>query len=346
MPLQPIGEPWHWAAFVGFVLLVLALDLGVFHRRAHEVSVKEAAIWTLVWVALAGCFNLILYHQLGPQRALEFATGYVIEKALAVDNIFVFILVFSTFAIPLRHQHRVLFWGILGALLMRGIFVALGSALLTHFHWALYVFGAFLALTGAKLLISGNDPPAAENNPIIVRLRRVIPVATTKIDGSFFHKQGGKWMATPLLVALVAIELSDIVFAIDSIPAIFAVTREPFIVFTSNMFAILGLRSLYFLLASVIDRFVYLKTGLAAVLLFVGTKMLLVDIYKVPVVISLGVIVTLLAASVVASWLRTGKLAGNTSPVMPEDEHLIRLGSTPEQCRGARAADGAGCVGP
>ncbi len=337
--MHTIGEPWHWVGFVGFVLLMLALDLGVFHRRAHEVSVKEAATWSVVWVALAGCFNLILYYQLGPQRALEFATGYVIEKALAVDNIFVFILVFSTFAIPLRHQHRVLFWGILGALVMRGLFVALGSALLSQFHWALYVFGALLAVTGAKLLISGNDPPSADNNPIIVRLRRIIPVATSKVTGEFFQKQGGKWMATPLLVALVAIELSDIVFAIDSIPAIFAVTREPFIVFTSNIFAILGLRSLYFLLAGVIDRFAYLKTGLAAVLLFVGSKMLLIDIYKVPVLVSLGVIVTLLASSVVASWIKTGKLAGSPPSIAPGDEHLIRLGSTHDQPDRVRAAE-------
>lgn len=296
---------WHWTAFLGLVLVMLALDLGVFHRTAREVTLKEAAAWSGVWVALAACFNVGVWALFGATPALEFATGYVIEKALAVDNIFVFVLIFSAFSIPLVHQHRVLFWGILGALGMRAAFVFLGGAFLARFHWAFYVFGAFLAITGAKLLFTKEPPEPAASNPIVRTLRRWIPVADGEHNGRFLTKTAGRWMATPLLLALVAIEVSDIVFAVDSIPAIFAITSEPFIVFTSNIFAILGLRSLYFLLAGVIDRFVYLKTGLALVLVFVGAKMLLSGIVTVPVVLSLVVIVATLATAMIASWLRT-----------------------------------------
>ena len=284
---------------------MLALDLGVFHRKAREVTLKEAAAWSGVWVALAACFNVAVWALFGPTPALEFATGYVIEKALAVDNIFVFVLIFSAFSIPLVHQHRVLFWGILGALVMRAAFVFLGGAFLARFHWAFYVFGAFLAFTGIKLLFTKEQPEPAASNPIVNTLRRWIPVAEGEHGGRFLVKTAGKWMATPLLLALVAVEVSDIVFAVDSIPAIFAITSEPFIVFTSNIFAILGLRSLYFLLAGVIDRFVYLKTGLALVLVFVGAKMLLSGVVTIPVALSLVVIVATLATAMLASWLRT-----------------------------------------
>lgn len=300
-----LGAPWHWAAFLALVLVLLALDLGVFHRKAREVTLKEAAAWSGVWVALAACFNVAVYAFFGPKPALEFATGYVIEKALAVDNIFVFVLIFSAFAIPLIHQHRVLFWGILGALAMRAGFVLLGGAFLARFHWAFYVFGAFLALTGLKLLLTKEQPDPAQSNPIVNALKRWIPVAEGDRSGRFLVRVSGKWTATPLLLALLAVEISDVVFAVDSIPAIFAITNEPFIVFTSNIFAILGLRSLYFLLAGVIDRFVYLKTGLALVLVFVGAKMLLSGLVTIPVVFSLVVIVATLAAAMFASWLRT-----------------------------------------
>lgn len=326
MLTQNVGEPWQWATFIGFVLVMLAVDLGVFHRKAHQVSVKEAAIWTGVWVALAGGFNLIVYLYWGVDKAAEFATGYVLEKALAVDNIFVFILIFATFSVPLVHQHRVLFWGILGALAMRALFIGLGAAILSHFHWALYIFGAFLAFTGIKLLVSGGDSPEDKEAPIITKLKRIIPMASGEMDGRFFLKQGGKWVATPLFVALLAIEVSDIVFAVDSIPAIFAVTQDPFIVFTSNIFAILGLRSMYFLLAGVVDRFVYLKTGLAAVLLFVGAKMLLMDVYKLPVLLSLGTIVAILSTSIIASWLRTRK-SKSEPPAAPDP--LLRVSTDP-----------------
>jgi tellurite resistance protein TerC len=326
MLTQNVGEPWQWAAFIGFVLVMVALDLGVFHRKAHQVSVKEAAIWTGVWVALAGCFNLLVYLYWGVDKAAEFATGYVLEKALAVDNIFVFILIFGTFSIPLVHQHRVLLWGILGALAMRALFIGLGAAILSHFHWTLYIFGAFLAFTGIKLLVSGVEEVEEKEAPIITKLKRIIPMASGTIDGRFFVEQGGKWLATPLFVSLVAIEVSDIVFAVDSIPAIFAVTQDPFIVFTSNIFAILGLRSMYFLLAGVVDRFVYLKTGLAAVLLFVGAKMLLMDVYKLPVLLSLGIIIAILSISVIASWIRTRK---SQSEQVPPPEPPLRVSTDP-----------------
>lgn len=311
---ETLGAPWHWAAFIGLVLGLLALDLGVFHRTSREVSLRSAATWSGVWIALAAAFNYLVFTWFGSGPALEFATGYVIEKALAVDNIFVFVVIFSAFSVPLAHQHRVLFWGILGALVMRAGFVAVGGAVLANFHWALYVFGAFLAITGLKLLRAGSDPSTPDQNPIIRTLKRWIPMAHGDTGGRFWVRVGGKWTATPLLLALVAVELSDVVFAVDSIPAIFAITQEPFIVFTSNIFAILGLRSLYFLLAGIIDRFVYLKTGLATVLLFVGGKMLLADLVKVPVLVSLGVIVSVLAVSVLASLLRSPRTDPSSAP--------------------------------
>ena len=301
---ESIGTPWLWVGFVAFVLLMLALDLGVFHRKAHEVSVREALTWTGVWISLAMVFNLGIYLWFGKDRALEFLSGYVIEKALSVDNIFVFIVVFSVFAVPAKLQHRVLLWGILSALVLRAVFVVLGAALLTRFHWLAYVFGAFLVFTGIKLLVQREGDVDPRKNPLFKLFRRALPSVDEFHEGRFTIVQAGKRYATPLLLVLVAIEATDIVFAMDSIPAIFAVTRDPFIVFTSNIFAILGLRALYFALAGMMDKFHYLKIGLALVLMFVGAKMLLAGVYKIPIWASLLVIAALLAGSVVASLLR------------------------------------------
>jgi tellurite resistance protein TerC len=283
---------------------MLALDLGVFHRKAHEVKVREALIWTAVWIGLALVFNAGVYVWFGPERGLEFLTGYVIEKALSVDNIFVFIVVFATFAVPAKLQHRVLFWGILGALVMRAAFIFLGAAALERFHWVSYVFGGFLVLTGIKLLVQRDAEVHPERNPVLRLFKRLVPAVSDYRGGHFTVVEAGKRYATPLLLVLVTIEATDIVFAVDSIPAIFAVTKDPFIVYTSNIFAILGLRALYFALAGVMGKFHYLKVGLALVLAFVGAKMLVASVYKIPILVSLGVIIALLAGSVVASLLR------------------------------------------
>jgi tellurite resistance protein TerC len=301
---ESIGTPWLWAGFVAFVLAMLALDLGVFHKKDHEISVREALAWTGVWIALSLLFNVGIYVWFGQERALEFLSGYVIEKALSVDNIFVFIVVFSVFAVPSKLQHRVLLWGILSALVLRAIFVVLGAALLSRFHWLGYVFGGFLVITGIKLLIQRDGEVDPRKNPLFRLFRRAVPSVEEFHEGRFTIVQAGKRYATPLLLVLVAIEGTDIVFAMDSIPAIFAVTRDPFIVFTSNIFAILGLRALYFALSGMMDKFHYLKYGLALVLLFVGAKMLLAGVYKIPIWASLAVIAALLAGSVIASLLR------------------------------------------
>jgi len=307
--MESIGSPWMWAGFIAFVLAMLALDLGVFHRQAHKVGVKEAGIWSLVWVGCALAFNALLWNSFGPQRGMEFLTGYLIEKALSVDNIFVFVLIFGAFSVPDAYQHRVLFWGILGALVMRAIFVGLGAALIASFHWVLYLFGAFLVITGLKMLLlrdQGFDP---RKNPLFRLFQRLVPAVETYHGPAFTVVQNGRRYATPLLLVLVAVELTDLVFAVDSVPAIFAVTKDPFIVFTSNIFAILGLRNLYFLLAGVVGRFHLLKVGLSLVLVFVGLKMLLVEVYKIPVTWSLAVIGLLVGGSVVASLLLPRKAA-------------------------------------
>ena len=292
-----------WIGFTLIVLVLLFLDLGVFHREAREVSRKEAGVWSAVWIGLALVFNAWIYYAHGSEPALEFLAGYLIEKSLSVDNIFVFLLIFSYFSVPLAYQHRVLFWGILGALVMRGIFIALGATLLHYFHWIIYLFGAFLIFTGIKLAISEETESNPEDNPAIRLLRRMLPV-TDKYEGHhFFVRHRGQLFATPLFVVLVSVESTDLVFAIDSIPAIFAVTDDPFIVYTSNVFAILGLRALYFLIAGVLDLFVYLRIGLGVVLGFVGVKMLLVDVYPIPIGLSLGVIALVLTATIVASLL-------------------------------------------
>jgi tellurite resistance protein TerC len=305
--VESIGTPVLWAGFSAFVLAMLVLDLGVFHRKAHEVRIREALGWTAFWISLALLFNVAVYVWFGSERALEFLTGYLIEKALSVDNIFVFIVIFSAFSAPAKFQHRALFWGIFGALVMRAIFIFLGAALLQRFHWISYVFGAFLLFTGIKLMLQHGTEVDPRRNPLFRLFRRVVPSIDGYRDGHFTVVEGGKRYATPLLLVLVAIEATDIVFAVDSIPAIFAVTADPFIVYTSNIFAILGLRALYFALAGVMEKFTYLKVGLALVLTFVGVKMLVAGFLEIPIVVSLGVIALLLGGSIVASLLRSAQ---------------------------------------
>jgi tellurite resistance protein TerC len=301
--VETIGTPALWAGFVAFVLVLLALDLGFFHRKAHAVTLKEAGIWSAVWVGLALAFNLLVTRWFGPERGLEFLTGYLIEKALAVDNLFVFYAIFAWFAVPAAYQHRVLFWGVLGALVMRALFIAAGAALIAKFHWVMYVFGGILVLTAIKLFTMPEDGIHPERNPAYRLMRRLIPTVPEYHGARFTIVQRGRRYATPLLIVLLLIEWTDLVFAVDSIPAIFAITTDPFIVFTSNIFAILGLRSLFFLLQGVIGRFHLLKPALAAVLLFVGAKMLLLDVVKVPIGVSLGVIAAMIGLGVAASLL-------------------------------------------
>jgi TerC family integral membrane protein len=294
---------WFWVGFIGFVLAMLALDLGVFHRRPHEVRPVEAGIWTVVWVALALLFALGLYLIGGHHVALTFLTGYVIEESLSADNIFVMVLIFEYFRVPKSCQHRVLFYGILGALVMRGLFIAAGAALVSNFHWVLYLFGALLIYTGVRMAIKRDDSFDGEQNRIVRLVRRWVPISSDFKGKHFFTIEAGRRIATPLLLVLVLVEATDLVFAVDSIPAIFGVTTDPFIVFTSNIFAVLGLRSLYFLLAAVVDRFHLLKYGLAVILSFVGAKMLLDRVVHVDIELSLVVILSVLALSIVASMI-------------------------------------------
>jgi len=314
MGFESIGSPLLWVGFTGFVLVLLALDLGVFHRHAHEVKFREALTWSLVWVGLALAFNVGVWKWFGPTAGLEFLTGYLIEKALSVDNIFVFLVILSYFAVPKDHQHRVLFWGILGALIMRAVFIFAGAALLEAFHWVIYVFGGILILTGVKLLLQRDAELHPERNPIFRPFRRLVPSVAEYHGAKFTVRQGGRRFATPLLAVLVAVEATDLVFAVDSIPAVFAVTRDPFIVYTSNIFAILGLRAMYFLLAGVMDRFRFLKLGLAAVLVFVGVKMTIVELYKIPIGVSLAVVAGTLALAVVASLIAAPGTGAGSRP--------------------------------
>lgn len=300
------NELWMWIGFNVFVLAMLALDLGVFHRKAHEVKVKEALIWSGVWIFLALAFNVGIYFWRGSETALQFFTGYLIEKSLSVDNIFVFILIFSYFKVPALYQHRVLFWGILGALVMRAILIAVGATLIRELHWIIYVFGAFLILTGIKMALQKETGLNPERNPLVRLFKRFMPVTNEYHQEKFFVKLDGRRFATPLFLVLLLVETTDLIFAVDSIPAIFAITQDPFIVYTSNVFAILGLRSLYFALAGIMNYFHYLKLGLAFVLIFVGTKMTLIDIFKIPIGVSLSVVAGILLLSIVASlvWPR------------------------------------------
>jgi tellurite resistance protein TerC len=300
-----IDTTWLWIGFNLFVLLMLALDLGVFHRNTHVVTVKESLTWTAVWIVLALAFNLGVWHFSGPQKGLEFFTGYLIEKSLSVDNVFVFALLFSYFAVPAKYQHKVLFWGILGALIMRAIMIALGAALIAKFSWIIYIFGAFLILTGIKMIVKRESEIHPERNPIVRWFKKLMPVTNEYRGEKFFVRENGVLLATPLFVVLLLVEFSDLIFAVDSIPAIFAVTTDPFIVYTSNVFAILGLRSLYFALSGIMDKFHYLKIGLGVVLAFVGVKMMLAHTaYKIDTLVSLGVISLILGTSVVWSLLK------------------------------------------
>jgi len=313
-------HPLLWLGFNAFVLLMLAFDLGVFHRKHHTVKVKEALIWTGVWVVLALIFSVGVWHYRGTETGLQFLAGYLIEKALSVDNLFVFLIVFSAFQVPAIYQHKILFWGVLGALIMRAALIVTGTALLARFHWMIYLFGGFLVLTGIKLLLQKEEAPQLENNLAVRLARKVFPVTTDYSGGRFFVLEAGRRLATPMFLVLVTIEFTDLVFALDSIPAIFAVTPDPFIVYTSNVFAILGLRSLYFALHGVIALFSRLKTGLALVLGFVGVKMMIMDYVKIPIALSLGVIGGILGLSVLASILwpvKTSEMSAEPPAPLP-----------------------------
>jgi tellurite resistance protein TerC len=307
MNVTTLASPAVWIGFAVLVVAVLAIDLGIFNRKAHVVKPREALIWTCVWVMLALAFNVFVWFQYGAVAAEEFITGYAIEKALSVDNLFVMYAVFAAFAIPAIHQHRILFWGILGAVVMRAIMVFAGAALLSSFHWLIFVFGGFLIFTGIKMLVRKDEGPTPEDSRLLRLLKKIVPVSNELHEGKMFVRVGGVLTATPLFLALVAIEGADAVFAIDSIFAIFAVTTDPFIVLTSNVFAILGLRSLYFVLSGAADRFRYVQPGLALVLVFVGVKMAISDWVKIPVLISLGVIVVLVGGSIVASLVSNAR---------------------------------------
>jgi len=299
--IESIGSPWQWTAFGVIILSLLALDLGVINRKSHVIGFREAVSWSLFWVALSLCFGGWITWQYGTEKGAEFLTGYVIEWALSVDNVFLFILIFSGFKVPPQYQHRVLFWGIFGALLMRGVFIFAGAAALERWHWVLYVFGGILLVTGIRLLRASEEVEHPERNPLFKLFQRVVPSTSEYHGGQFYIREGGKWLATPLLTVLVLVELTDLIFAVDSIPAIFAITRDPFIVMTSNAFAILGLRALYFCVAGLADKLRYLKLGLAWVLILIAFKMLVSEFIKIPVTWSLLAVVVILSVSVLAS---------------------------------------------
>ncbi len=306
---ETIGSPLLWTGFSALIVGMLALDLGVFRRKEREASFRESVTWSVVWILLALAFGGWIYASHGPRSGLEFLTGYLIEKALSVDNVFIFLVIFTTFGVPPQLQHRVLFWGVIGALVLRAIFIVAGAAVLHAFHGVIYVFGGILLLTGIKLLVTRNQEEHPEENPLFRLFRRLVPTSPNYEGPRFFTRVAGRRVATPLFAVLVLIEITDLVFAVDSIPAIFAVTGDPFIVFTSNIFAILGLRALYFCISGFVARLRYLKVGLALVLIFVAAKMLVSDFYQVPIQVSLGVVVGLLGGATLASLI--------ASPVRP-----------------------------
>ncbi|RJP39775.1 MAG: TerC family protein, partial [Phycisphaerales bacterium] len=326
---------WLWVAFLALIFVLLALDLGLFHRRLHAISIREAGVWTAVWVALALVFNVCVYllyqhhvfgigqvigHPIGGgEAALDFFTGYLIEKSLSLDNIFVIALIFTYFRIPVAYQHRVLFWGIVGAVIFRGVMILLGAALIARFEWVTYVFGAILIGTAVKLLVTRGDSVHPDRNLFVRLARRMYPVSQEMDGPRFFTLQNGQRAVTPVFIAMLVVESSDVMFAVDSIPAIFAITRDPFIVFTSNIFAILGLRSLYFVLAGMLDRFRFMKFSLVVLLAFIGVKMLLAEWYHIPTPISLGAVCAILAAGVIVSLLRSGTPAAAPSATSPPD---------------------------
>lgn len=313
----------YWIAFNVFVLAMLILDLGVFHRKTRTIGVREALGWTLFWIVLALLFNALIYYQFGQQHAVEFFTGYLIEKSLSVDNIFVMLIIFSYFNVPQQYQHKVLFWGILGALIFRVIFIVAGIELITRFHWLIYLFGAFLVYTGIKLLSSTDEKIEPERNPVLRFIRKVIPVTSSYHNDKFFTRIDGRLWATPLFLVVMVIEATDVIFAVDSIPAILAISKDSFIIYTSNVFAILGLRSLYFAMAGIQQYFSYLKYGLSIILVFVGGKMLVSELYLIPVEVSLLVILSILTGAIVLSW------------VVPKREGTVNI-----------KAEGAGETGP
>ncbi len=292
-----------WIFFILFIALMMALDLGVFHRKSHVVTFKESLAWTIVWMGLAMTFNIIIYLWKGPDKAVEFLTGYLIELSLSVDNLFVFILIFGYFQVPRKYQHKILFWGILGALVLRVIFIFAGVAMMEKFHWMIYLFGGILIISGYKMFFQKDKKIDPEKNSVLRLFKRFFPV-TNQYDGSrFFTRQNHRWVATPLFLVLIIVETTDVIFAVDSVPAILAITTDKFIVFTSNAFAILGLRSLYFALAGILNVFRYLHLGLASILLFIGLKMVLTDVYKIPVESALITVLTILIISIVASLI-------------------------------------------
>jgi TerC family integral membrane protein len=326
-----MNDLWLWIGFNTLILLLLALDLFVFNQKPHEITTREAAITYIIWVTIAVAFGAGVYALRGAERGLEYFAGYLIEVTLSVDNMFVFVLIFSFFRVPLRYQHRVLFWGIFGALVMRGVMIAAGTYLIHHFHWILYVFGAFLVFSGIRMAMHKDEEMHPANNPVIRLVCRLFPVTKDYREEHFFVRQeslsragGYEWAATPLFVVLALVETTDLLFAVDSIPAVFAVTSDPFVVYSSNVFAILGLRALYFILADVIDRFHFLKNGLSVVLVFVGVKLLVAEVYKIPIAASLGIIVLVLGASVAASllWPRAdNRVADRSSDSTRRSEH-------------------------
>jgi tellurite resistance protein TerC len=299
---------WLWLVFGAIIVILLVIDLGLVNRKSHVVTTRQAAIWVAIWVALALIFNLVVYHWKGPQSALEYFTGYIIEYSLSVDNLFVFIILFTTFAVAKVHQHRVLFWGIIGALILRGILIVCGVVLIERFFWVAYIFGAFLIYTGIKIAVKKESDPDPEKNPVLRLARKVLPISRGDHQGKFMLRQSGKFFFTPLFLVLIVVETTDLVFALDSVPAIFGITHDPFVIYTSNIFAIMGLRSLYFLLANAMGKFHFLTHALSVILVFIGVKMVINHFYEVPIAISLAVVVGLLVIAVVLSIIREKQL--------------------------------------
>ena len=313
-------DVYVWAGFIAFIILLLTVDLGIFHRKSHEVKIKEALLWSTVWISLALIFNYGIYVFLGEEKALEFLTGYLIEKSLSVDNLFVFIMLFTFFDVQPKYQHKVLFWGILGALILRAIFIFSGVALISKFHWIIYIFGAFLVFTGIKMLFHKDEGIVPDRNPLVRLFKKFFPVSEQIYGSKFFVKLNSKTVATPLFIVLLVVEFTDLIFAVDSIPAILAISNDTFIIFTSNVFAILGLRALYFALAGITKYFHYLKYGLSAILVFVGIKMVIVGYYKIPIVYSLLTILGILLLSVLASVM----FKNNENNIQAQDKHGIQ----------------------
>ncbi|MFP5286595.1 MAG: TerC family protein [Thermoanaerobaculia bacterium] len=322
--MESVGTPLQWGSFLALVFAMLALDLGVFNRKEHRIGLREALFWSVVWTIVALLFNAWVYYRFGSRLGTEFLTAYVIERALSFDNIFVFIVIFNYFAVRAEYQHRVLFWGILGALIFRGIFIAMGTALLARFDWLILVFGAFLAYTGVKILSQKETEVHPERNPVVRVFQKLVPLTNQYHGKRFFIRENGRWLATPLMLVLVVVEATDVVFAVDSIPAVFGVTRDAFIVFTSNIFAILGLRALYFLLAGLMHKFRYLSVGLGLVLVFIGVKMLVHNWVHIPTELSLGIVLAILTLSIVVSLLRPAppdSIPDPTHDPMPDFQH-------------------------